>query len=289
MKKHLTALLCFIVVSLVAASSFGQVADGDRFWLTRSEGHQGAKARATNIDSAIAAYQRAVSQNPNDLEARWKLIRAIRFKGQHVASGKEEKKSVYSQATKAGASALAVVDRVLAAKGVKSVSKASEKQVADAARSIPHAGSVIYWDAVAWGEWALVYGKMAAVREGVADRIKRESTMVMMMDPKIEQGGGARVLGRLHNQTPRVPFITGWASDKEAVKFLNQSLAQDPANKITQVFLAEAMYANDKATKPKAVEMLRHVISSPNDPDYVVEHFGAQDDARELLKVWGVK
>lgn len=289
MKRHLTASLCFIVVSLVAVSSFGQVADGDQFWSMRSEGHQGAKARATNIDSAIAAYQRAVSQNPNDLEARWKLLRAIRFKGQHVASGKEEKKNVYAQATKAGESAMTVLNRMLSARGLKSVTKASEKQVADAARAVPHAGNVVYWDAVAWGEWALVFGKMAAVKQGVADRIKRESTIVMMMDPKIEQGGGARVLGRLHNQTPRVPFITGWASDKEAVKYLNQSLAQDPENKITRVFLAEAMYANDKSTKSKAVEILRHVISSPNDPDYVVEHFGAQDDARELLKSWGVK
>jgi len=289
MKRHLTASLCFFVVFLVAASSFGQVADGDQFWSMRSEGHQGAKARATNIDSAIAAYQRAVSQNPNDLEARWKLLRAIRFKGQHVANGKEEKKNVYTQATKAGESAMTVLDRMLSAKGLKSVSKASEKQVADAARTIPNAGNVFYWDAVSWGEWALVYGKMAAVREGVADRIKRESTIVMVMDPKIEQGGGARVLGRLHNQTPRVPFITGWASDKEAVKFLSQSLAQDPANKITRVFLAEAMVADEKKTKPQAVEMLRQVLNTPNDPDYVVEQSGAQDDARELLKSWGVK
>lgn len=289
MERHSAASLGFVVLCLIAVSSFGQVAEGDRLWLTRADGHQGAKARPTNIDAAIAAYQRAISQNPNDLEAHWKLIRAIRFKGQHVASGKEEKKRVYSQATKAGESALTVLDRVLAAKGLKSVTKASEKQIADAARAVPHAGSVLYWDAVAWGEWALVYGKMAAVREGVADRIKRQSTIVMMMDAKIEQGGGARVLGRLHNQTPRVPFITGWASDKEAVKFLNQSLAQDPENKVTRVFLAEAMYANDKDMKPQAIDMLRHVINTPNDPDYVVEHAGAQEDARELLKLWGVK
>lgn len=289
MGKQLKTILSSIFVFMVAASSFGQVADGDRLWLTRSEGHQGAKARATIIDSAIAAYQRAVSQNPNDLEARWKLLRAIRFKGQHVASGKDEKKKVYGEATKAGESALEVLDRMLSAKGLKSVTKASEKQIADAARTVPHAGSVLYWDAVAWGEWALVYGKMAAVKEGVADRIKRETTIVMMMDPKIEQGGGARVLGRLHNQTPRVPFITGWASDKEAVKFLNQSLAEDPENKVTRVFLAEAMYANDRDTKPQAIEMLRQVINTRNDPDYVVEHAGAQEDARELLKAWSVK
>ena len=38
-----------------------------------------------------------------------------------------------------------------------------------------------------------------------------------------------------------VPFITGWASSKDAVTFLNDSLKVDPTNKITIVFLAEAM------------------------------------------------
>ena len=32
----------------------------------------------------------------------------------------------------------------------------------------------------------------------------------------------SRVLGRLHDQTPRIPFITGWASSKEAVRFLER-------------------------------------------------------------------
>jgi len=35
--------------------------------------------------------------------------------------------------------------------------------------------------------------------------------------------------------------------------------------------------------------MLRQVINTPNDPDYVVEHAGAQEDARDLLKAWGVR
>ena len=103
------------------------------------------------------------------------------------------------------------------------------------------------------------------------------------------ESGGARVLGRLHNQTPRVPFVTGWASDEEAVKYLNQSLAQDPSNKITRVFLAEAMVAANSNSKPQAVEMLRQVINTPNNPDFIVEQTGAQDDARALLKQWGVK
>lgn len=275
-----------VITLLVAASSFAQIADGDHAWSTRAEGQENGIAKAGPIDAAITAYQRALAANPNDLEAAWKLMRAIRFKGAYVARTTDEKKKIYDQGRAVGEKATAVLDRMLASKGITSVSKASEKQIADAARSIPNAGEVYYWDAANWGEWAIAFGKLAAVRQGAADRIKRDSTIAMLIDPKIEQGGGARILGRLHNQTPRVPFVTGWASDALAVKYLNQALAMDPANKLTKVFLAEAMVANDSNTKPQAIQMLRDVINSPNDPDWVVENAASQNDARVLLKKW---
>jgi tetratricopeptide (TPR) repeat protein len=271
----------------LAVSSAAQIADGDQHWAARAEGHQSGSAKATHVDAAIAAYQRAVAQNPNDLEARWKLLRTMRFKGAYVASSTDEKKQIYSTAKKAGEDTLIIVDRLLSAKGMKSVSKATEKEVANAAKSIPGAGEIFLWDAVNWGEWALAYGKMAAAREGAADRIRREATIAMLMDPKLEGGAPSRVLGRLHDQTPRIPFITGWASNREALRFLNESLKIDPTNKITRVFLAEAMVNGNSDTKPQAVQSLKELLTTPNDPNYEVEQAAAQDDARAQLKKWG--
>ncbi len=228
-----------------------------------------------------------MTQNPNDLEARWKLLRAIRFKGSYVATTTADKKAIFDNGKHAGADAMSVIDRQLGAKGLQSASKATERQVADAARALPGAGEVYFWDAVNWGEWALVYGKLAAVREGAADRIKREATIAMLIDPRMEGGGPARVLGRLHDQTPHVPFITGWASKREAVRLLNESMKIDPTNKITRVFLAEAMVDQNSDTAPQAVQMLRELIPTPNNPEYEVEQAQAVDDARALLKKWG--
>ena len=263
------------------------IADGDQHWAARATGHQGGRASATDVDAAIAAYQRAIAQYPNDLEPRWKLLRAIRFKGAYVASTNADKKTVYDTGKRAGEETVAIIDRQLAAKGLRSVTKATEKDVADAARSIPGAAEVFQWDAANWGEWALAYGKLAAVREGAADRIRREATIAMLIDPNIEGGGPARVLGRLHDQTPHIPFLTGWASSRQAVKLLNDALHIDPTNKVTRVFLAEAMVNNNSDTKPQAVQMLRELISSANNPEYEVEQAAAQDDARALLKKWG--
>lgn len=266
----------FLALFLFAATASAQMAEGDRQWNARAEGQQNGRAQAGPVNAAIAAYQRAIAQNPKDLEAHWKLLRAYRFKGAYVASTNDEKKAVYSEAKKAGERAVALVDR-----------KGSEKQVADALRAVPGAGEVFLWDAVNWGEWALAYGKMAAARQGAADRIRRGATIALLIDPKMEGGTPPRVLGRLHDQTPRIPFITGWASQKEAVKFLNESMRVDPKNKITIVFLAEAMVSDDAASKPKAIEMLKQALSAPGDPEYVVEQTAAANDARALLRKWG--
>jgi tetratricopeptide (TPR) repeat protein len=263
-----------------------QLADGDHHWALRSEGSRGGRAQATHIDAAIAAYRQAVAQNPNDIQARAKLLAAYRFKGAYVAATDDEKKKVYAEAKDAGAEAVKLVERALAARGLKSPDKASEKQVAEAARAVPGAGEVYLWDAVNWGEWALAYGKMAAARQGAADRIRRGATIAMLIDPKMEGGSPARVLGRLHDQTPRIPFITGWASGREAVRFLNESYKIDPNNKITLVFLAEAMVSNDSSSKAKAIELLRKAATAPNDPKFLVEQVAAQADAEALLKKW---
>jgi tetratricopeptide (TPR) repeat protein len=258
--------LILLLVCLITAAATAQVPEGDQHWALRAEGHQGGHAHAAHVDAAIAAYQRAIAQNPNDLQAHWKLLRVIRFKGAYVARTNEEKKAVYAQGKKAGEEAIALAARM---------------------KNGPGVAETYLWDAVNWGEWALAYGKMAAVREGAADRIKREATIAMQLDPKLEGGAPARVLGRLHDQTPRVPFITGWASSKEALRFLNDSLKLDPANKITKVFLAEAMVNKDSDTKPAAIAMLRDVVKAPNDPNYEVEQAAAVDEAQALLKKWG--
>jgi tetratricopeptide (TPR) repeat protein len=283
MKRAMATLLVLLVVSAVMA----QIPEGDQQWSMRAEGNQNGHAKPDRINAAIAAYQRAILQDPNDLEPRWKLLRSLRFKGAYVATTNEEKRQIYSQAKKAGEEALALVDRRLAEKGIKSVAKATENQVADVAKSIPGAAETFLWDAINWGEWALAYGKLAAARQGAADRIRREATIANLVDPRLEGGSPSRVLGRLHDQTPRIPFITGWASSRAAVKFLNDSLKIDPNNKITMVFLAEAMVANNSDTKPQAVQMLRNAVTAPVDQNYVVEQTAALNDAKNLLKRWG--
>ena len=170
----------FVVLALLAAMPLAaQVAEGDLQWAARAEGAQSGHAKATRVDAAIAAYQRAIAANANDLDAHWKLLRAIRFKGAYVAVTNDEKKAIYAQAKKAGEAAMAHLR-----------TKGTEKEVAAANRAIPGAGEIFFWDSVNWGEWALAYGKLAAVKEGAADRIKRDATIALLRSlPRPLQGG----------------------------------------------------------------------------------------------------
>ncbi len=283
MKRAMATLLGI----LVATAATAQVPDGDQHWNARAEGSQNGRGKADQINAAIAAYQKAVTADPNDLDPRWKLLRALRFKGAYVAATNDEKKQIYAQAKRSGDEAMKVLDKRLAAKGINSPSKASEKQVAEAAKTISGAPEIFLWDSINWGEWALAYGKFAAAREGAADRIRREATIANLVDPKLEGGSPSRVLGRLHDQTPRIPFLTGWASSRDAVRFLNDSLKIDPANKITIVFLAEAMVNNNSDARPQAVQMLKNAVATPIDTNYVVEQTAALNDAKNLLRKWG--
>lgn len=275
------------VALVFSLSLFGQVAAGDVHFARRAEGARGAHAEASQVDAAIAAYERAIAQNANDLVAHGRLLRAIRFKGAYVATTNADKKRVYSNAKAAGERALSALARALTARGVRS--SAPEKTIAVAVRAIPGATGIYLWDSVNWGEWALAYGKLAAARQGAAGRIRRHATIAHLADPTLEGGAPSRVLGRLHDQTSRIPFITAWASSKEAVRFLNESISHDPANKLTLLFLAEAMAAHDAKSKPRATEMLRRVVNTPGNLQYVVEEAAAQEDARKVLAAWGMR
>lgn len=282
-------LLLALVLAADAVPALAQIATGDEHWRLRAEGSQGAKATPARIDAAIAAYRAAITADATSLEARWKLARALRFKGSYTVSDIERKKSIFMQARRITEEALKLLEPALRSRGIRNLEKASNDAVAKAATGLPQAGETFYWDSVAWGEWALAYGKMAAVRQGAADRIRRSSTVAMLIDPNLEGGGGARVLGRLHNQTPRVPFVTGWASDELAVKYLKEAAKREPGDKLTQVFLAEAMVSDSAKNKKAAIDVLHAVINTPNDPAFAVEHAAAQNDARKLLAQWGVK
>ena len=249
------------------------IADADTHYTRRQEGRVGDLASGREIALAIAGYDTA-TQAPDNAEARWKLARALYFKGAYTGLDAAAQVAVYDKARRAGDEAIRIVER-----RVRNPTPFEAKRDPDATPSY-------FWAAVAWGQWALVSGKIEAAKTGAAEKIRDYATVVIGLDPDFEDGGGYRVLGRLHDQAPWIPFFTGWVSRDEAVKNLRLALKVEPKSFINRVFLAEALWRGSGAEKAEAIRLTESVVADAPSPARLVEEFKLQNDAREDLKKW---
>src|SRR5262245_19434565 len=188
------------------------IAEGDANYEQRAEQANGAAADPARIDAALAAYRRALAVEPDDLEAAWKLLRALFFRASFCAGADAERKPFVDEGRTLGQQAVDRVERQARAQPARA-------RIPSLAGG-PQAAPLYCWTAVNWGQWALLHGKLAAARSGAAGRIRDLAQAVLELDPALEQGGADRLLGRLHHQAPKIPFLTGWVSRTKAVAHL---------------------------------------------------------------------
>jgi hypothetical protein len=164
--------------------------------------------------------------------------------------------------------------------------KAGPVELAPFLKDSPEAVACFLWSSADWGGWALVFGKLQAVRQGAAAKIRDLATAVIQMDPNYAEGGGYRVLGRLHHQTPAVPFLTGWASNKEAVRLLRRANEIGPRHFLNRLYLAEALWDRSRDNRKEAVEIIEALAHDTPRPEFLVEDRAAQERAKILWKAW---
>jgi hypothetical protein len=246
-------------------------AEGDAQYARRAEGAQGDVAATAPIEAAIGAYRRALSAAPPNNAGVFRLVRALHFRAAFTGADEDLQRRLYDEGTRLGQDA---VDRM-------------EKAAAGPARlaglrQVPEAAEVYYWTAASWGRWGLLRGKFASARKGIAGRVRDLATTVNDLDPQTEEGGGFRLLGRLHDQAPRIPFITGWVSARKGIELLRRSQAIGPGNHVTWYFLAEALLAHDPSARTEALQLLERCASAPPHPEYLVEdaHYARLADER---------
>ncbi len=249
------------------------ITEADGHYGRREDGRTGALASGREIALAIAGYDRA-AQAPDNAEARWKLARALCFKGSDTGLDEEGQKAVYDKARAAGEEAIQIVER-----RVRNPMPFDTKHDPDAAPSY-------FWAAVAWGQWALATGKVEAARKGAAEKVRDYATAVIGIDQTFEDAGGFRVLGRLHDQTPRIPFVTEWVSHDEAVWNLRLAIKIEPRSLINRLFLAEALASGSAADKTEALALAQGVATDAPSPVRLVEELKIQSDARKDLERW---
>lgn len=271
------ALAPWLVASAVAAAQSpptpggaSALAAADALYARRADGAVGPVANPKLIDEAIALYRRALQASPEDAAALYKVLRALHYKGAFTGASEETQKAVFDEGKRLGQAFVDRTERRLEGK--------TSAERLEALRRIPHVAEAYFWTAACWGQWALVRGKFAAARQGVAGKVRDLAQTVVELDPQLEEGGGYRLLGRLHDEAPRIPFITGWVSKDKALVYLRQAYAIAPQNLVTRFFLAEAILEHDAKDADEGRALLRSCIEEPPRPEYLVEdrHYAEQ-------------
>ncbi len=265
----------------VRADAPAAIAIGDDAWSRRAEGRRGPWADPGPVGEAIAAYRRALELDPDNREARWKLLRAFFYLGEHAVEDPDRKLEIFTEGRDLAEEGL---DRLAARAGGRAALEDLEPaEVAERLRDEPRAADLYFWAGAHWGLWGRHRGKLAAARQGVAKKIREYAETVNALDDGFERGSGHRLLGRLHAEAPRIPFITGWVDRDTAIAELERAVALGGTDPLGELYLIEALLEFRPARRQEAVERLRRLVERDPDPESLVEDLKALADARALL------
>jgi tetratricopeptide (TPR) repeat protein len=254
---------------------------GDDAWKRRGDGHEGARALPEPVGEAIAAFQSVLDEDPSNLEARWKLLRALYFQGEYVLEDREQKLELFQRS------------KALTDEGRETLARQAQlnedpdglppQELAEIYADVPNAPQIYLWSAVHWGLWGRHRGKIAAAKEGVAKKIRNFAEVTILLDEVFDEAGGHRILGRLHAEAPKLPFFTGWVDRDTAISELRLAMQLAPHGLLTRLYLAEALLEYRPKQRQEAVELLRDLAQRTPDPASVVEELKVIEDARALL------
>ena len=261
------------------------VTEGDRWYLRRQEGRLGPKASVGPINQAISAYERAV-EAPDLVDGRWRLARALYFKGVFCGLDPDQRKAVFVKARRVSEDAIGILNRSLEDKGVKGLLDLTPDLLAGKLKDRTDAAPTYFWAAASWGQWALAQGKVEAAKTGAADKIREYALTVIALAPEFEDGGGYRILGRLNDEAPWIPFITGWVSRDEALRALRLAVDIEPRSIANRHYLAEALAKGNAAEKAEAVTLEEGILNESPSPLHLVEDLNVQELAKANLAAW---
>lgn len=274
-------LLLLMAMPVVVCGEDDPIAQGDAAWARRAEGHQGGQAAAGPIGAAVSAYEQAVKAHPKDLEGYWRLLRALHFKGEYLARTREERQAAFGRGREVAEAAL---DRLAERVGGRAkLDKLSPQETARALAGVPRAVDLYLWGGADWGLWGDAFGKMAAARQGVADRVRHYAEVAIALDERYAEAGGHRLLGRLHTLAPKIPFLTGWVDHDKAVSELRRAVELGPGDPTNALYLVEALLEFKPEKRAEALALLRHLAGEKPAPDRTVEDEKVLAEARTLL------
>ncbi|HUP22969.1 MAG TPA: hypothetical protein VNB06_08515 [Thermoanaerobaculia bacterium] len=252
---------------------------GDKSWARRAEHALGHTAATGPIVEAVAAYSRAIELAPQRLDLRVRLLRALFFQGQYATPDEATKKRLFDRGR-----LLFETSADLLAQRIGVSRDEDPHKAALALGREPEAGPLHYWGAVHWGLWGEHFGNLAAVKKGVAKKVRDYGEVARLLSPEYDGGAPYRLLGRMHAVAPRVPLFTLWIDRELSIHYLERAHAIDAENPLHGAFLGEALLDHGPAAaRTRGMALLDGAAKAEPRPSYQVEDARAIDDASKAL------
>lgn len=220
----------------------GRIAMADDYYLGRSN--------PSNLDQALSLLRQAVSDNPNDYEAWWRIARTEAHVGGDLDAKNEKAQVAAFQA------------------GVDAGRRAVALQ--------PGRVEGHFWLGANDGLLAEAEGWFKGLQ--LLDTVRREMETVVRLDPDYEQAAGQRTLARIYY---RAPFFKG--GDKQrSIQLLKDCLKRYPQDSFALLYLGDDYLAVGR--KAEARVLFQQILSLCPDPIYGPELAGNQAEARDRLQ-----
>jgi hypothetical protein len=283
-----TRLIAMLLVALpcaaAAQAASAELLRADALWARRAEGQLDGRARPERTGAAVTAYEGALAAHPENLEANWKLLRALWFSAEFATDDAAVERRIYERA-------LAVSERAFArlaarAGGADALADAEPHALVVRLPAADHrdAAELYFWYGINLGAWSRIAGLLQAVRTGVANHVHEATLRSLALDPDVEQGGAIRLLSRLHSELPRVPLISGWVDPRSAVPLAERALAEYPQHPGNAYLLGLALLSHMPERRAEGLSLIEATAALEPRTDHVVEDLAIRIDARERLE-----
>jgi hypothetical protein len=282
--RLIAAMLVAALCAGAASATRAPLAHADALWARRAEGQVGAAARPERALAAVTAYEAALDAAPQDLEAHWKLLRALWFAADFASSDPAAARATYERALARSERAFRVLGE--RAGGAESLARATPESLrARVPAADRHdAASLYFWYAINLGAWSRSAGLLAAVRAGAAGRLHDATLRSLALDPDVEQGGALRLLSRLHSELPRVPLLSGFVDPQRAVPLAERALAEYPQHPGNSYLLGLALLSHAPERRAEALQRIQATAALEPRADHVVEDLAIREDAQRRLR-----
>jgi hypothetical protein len=293
--KNFLNLFFFILIfpTLLLAEISPDTFKSDQAWRQRGLGFaETGKVAPRYINQAVAGYREALTKNPSSIEIHFKLIEAQYFKAYFLLQNNRDKKNLYQENLDLQEKLFSLIyNRAGTNIAIgKLLSRDLEIQFSKDSEIRNLLTRAHFWSAINWGLWGMSAGYFTSARYGVAEKIRDHAQMVIDLDPQYFDGGGYRLLGRMHSIVPYVPIFMNWISKKKGLDYLRKAYMisqKDPRNLL---FLAEAILESEPQHKAEALRLIKVVAGMKPDQNFIVEQSETINQAKELLlKLTGEK